>query len=105
VRSIALSALLLAGTSSSGCLVLALQPAYDAGSVVFDERLVGQWENAEDQTSAAIERAEWKSFKVAYTDRFATRSFHGNLARIGAALYLDLTEIRGSDPGPRRLSR
>jgi len=41
VRSIALSALLLAATVSGGCLVLALQPAYDSESVVFDEALLG----------------------------------------------------------------
>jgi hypothetical protein len=91
---------LMAALGSSGCLVLSLQPAYDNESVVFDEALVGQWENADDQTSAAIERAEWRSYKIAYTDRFATRLFHGNLTKIGAPTLLDLTEIRGADPGP-----
>ena len=91
---------LVAALASSGCLVLALQPAYDDASVVFDEALVGTWVNTEDETSVAIERAEWRSYKVAYTDRFATRTFHGNLTQIGAATYLDLTEPRGEDAGP-----
>jgi hypothetical protein len=89
-----------AALASSGCLVLSLQPVYDGASVVFDEALVGTWVNAEDETSATIERAEWRSYKVAYTDRFATRTFHGNLTKIGAATYLDLTEARGEDEGP-----
>jgi hypothetical protein len=100
VRSIALSALLLAATVSSGCLVLALQPAYDSESVVFDEALLGQWENADDGAKAAIERGEWRSYKVAYTDRFSTRTFQSNLTKIGATTFLDLTEMRGVDPGP-----
>jgi hypothetical protein len=100
VRSIALSACLLAATLSSGCLVLALQPAYDAESVVFDEALIGEWENADDGTSATIERAEWRSYKVTYADRSSTRSFQGNLTKIGPATFLDLTEMRGVDPGP-----
>ena len=53
--------LLCAAAISSGCLVLALQPAYDAESVVFDEALVGQWENADDGARATIERGEWRS--------------------------------------------
>jgi hypothetical protein len=100
VRSIALSACLLAATLSSGCLVLALQPAYDPESVVFDEALIGEWENGDDGTSATIERAEWRSYKVIYADRSSTRSFQGNLTKVGPATFLDLTEMRGVDPGP-----
>ena len=92
--------LLSAAAMSSGCLVLALQPAYDAASVVFDEALVGRWENADDGAKAAIERGEWRSYKITYTDRFATRTFQSNLTKIGAAAFLDLTEMRGVDPGP-----
>jgi hypothetical protein len=100
VRPAVILSVLLGAIGSSGCLVLSLQPAYDNESVVFDEALVGQWENTDDQTSATIERAEWRSYKIAYTDRSAPRLFHGNLTKIGASTLLDLTEIRGSDPGP-----
>ena len=100
MRSIARSALLLAATVSSGCLVLALQPAYDSESVVFDEALIGRWENADDGAKAAIERGEWRSYKVTYTDRFSTRTFQSNLTKISTATVLDLTEMRGVDPGP-----
>lgn len=100
MRSITPSACLLAATLSSGCLVLALQPAYDAESVVFDEALVGQWENGDDGARATIQRAEWRSYKVTYADRVSTRAFQGNLTTIGDARFLDLTEMRGVDPGP-----
>lgn len=92
--------MLLAAFASGGCLVLSLQPAYDDESIAFDEALVGQWTNAEDGTEAAIERGEWRSYKVTYIDRFATRMFQGNLTKIGTAAVLDLTEMRGADPGP-----
>ena len=92
--------LLCAAAISSGCLVLALQPAYDAESVAFDETLVGQWENGDDGSKAVVERGEWRSYKISYTDRFATRTFQSNVTKIGAALFLDLTELRGVDPGP-----
>jgi hypothetical protein len=85
---------------SSGCLVLSLQPAYEAQSVIFDDALVGLWENRDDGAKAAVERGEWRSYKVTYTDRFATRAFQGNLTKIGAVTFLDLTEMRGADPGP-----
>ena len=92
--------MLLAALASSGCLVVSLQPAYDAASVVFDESLVGRWENAADETSATIERGEWRSYKVAYTDRFTTLTFHGNLTQTAAWTLLDLTQVRGADAGP-----
>jgi hypothetical protein len=100
VRLTSLLAPLAAALLSSGCLVLALQPAYDADSVVFDQRLLGSWENADDGSRATVERGEWRSYKITFTDRFATRSFQGNLTRIGPANWLDLTEMRGVDPGP-----
>src|SRR5439155_15260358 len=46
-----LLATLIVAMLSSGCLVIALQPAYDDESIVFEERLVGQGEDAEDKTS------------------------------------------------------
>jgi len=93
-------ALVAAAFASSGCLVLALQPAYDDASVAYDEAFIGEWANTEDETSATIARAEWRSYKVTYTDRFAARTFNGNLTKIGASHFLDLTEVRGADAGP-----
>jgi hypothetical protein len=90
----------LAALASSGCLVVSLQPAYDDASIVHDEALIGRWENAADETSATIESGEWRSYKVAYTDRFTTLTLHGNLTTIGAATFLDLTQVRGADAGP-----
>jgi hypothetical protein len=101
VGRVALCIAFVAGAvASSGCLVLTLQPAYDDASVVYDETLTGEWANPEDETLATIERAEWRSYKVAYTDRFTTRTFHGNLTKIGTSTFLDLTDVRGADAGP-----
>ncbi len=90
----------IAAAASSGCLVLSLQPAYDADSVAFDESLLGVWTNADDETQAAIDRGEWRSYKLVYKDRFGAHALQGNLTRVGDVTYLDLTEPRGTDPGP-----
>ena len=90
----------LLASLSAGCVVVSLQPAYDDESVVFEERLIGQWENVEDRTAAAIEPGEWRSYRVVFTDRSTTLTFHGNATRIGSALFLDLTQSRGVDAGP-----
>jgi hypothetical protein len=100
MRSIALSALLLASTLSAGCLILALQPVYDAESVAFDEALIGEWENTDDGSRATLERGEWRSYKITYAERSSTRAFQSNLTKIGTVSFLDLTEMRGDDPGP-----
>ncbi|HYM23548.1 MAG TPA: hypothetical protein VEU08_10075 [Vicinamibacterales bacterium] len=94
------AAIVLAAVLSSGCLVLSLQPAYDDQSVAFDESLLGTWTDAEDQLQATVERGEWRSYRITYVDHSTTKTFQGNLTRIGATLYLDLTESRGEDPGP-----
>jgi hypothetical protein len=86
--------------ASSGCLVISLQPAYDADSVVFDEALVGQWQNADDQLLLTVERGEWRSYKITYTDRSSSRILNGNITRIGEQQFVDVTEMRGADPGP-----
>jgi hypothetical protein len=93
-------AVLAAACLSTGCLVVSLQPAYDDQSVTFNETLLGHWENGEDGTRATVERGEWRSYKITFTDRTSTRMFQGNLTKIGASTFLDLTEMRGADPGP-----
>jgi hypothetical protein len=90
----------LAAVASSSCLVMSLQPVYDDQSMVFDEQLIGHWENAEDGTSVLIDRAEWRSYKVTYTDPFTTYVFHGNLTSVDGIRFLDLMQQDGSDAGP-----
>jgi hypothetical protein len=93
-------AALAAALLSTGCLVLALQPAYGPDDVTFDEGLIGHWVDAEDATTADIQRGEWRSYRVAFTDRFTTYALQGNLTRAGALTLLDLTQSRGEDAGP-----
>jgi hypothetical protein len=100
VRAFGALLCVVASMASSGCLVLSLQPAYDADSVAFEEALLGVWVDADDETQATIDRAEWRSYRIVYKDRFTSRTLQGNLTRIGEAAYLDITEQRGSDPGP-----
>jgi hypothetical protein len=95
-----LAVMMAVAAASSGCFVVTLSPAYDDPSIVFDDALVGRWDNAEDRTSVVIDRAEWRSYKVTYTDRSTTYVFQGNLTTIGAEQFLDLTRSRGSDAGP-----
>ena len=94
------AALLAGAISSNACLVLALQPLYEDRSLMFDESLIGRWENRDDQTQLTIERAEWRSYRIVFTERGTSRSLNGNLTQIGDALYMDVTEMRGVDPGP-----
>jgi hypothetical protein len=93
-------AVVAAAALNGGCLVVSLQPAYSDDAIVFEEALVGQWENVDDRTSVTIERAEWRAYKVVYTERSTTIGFQGNLTRIGSTLFLDLTQARGVDEGP-----
>jgi hypothetical protein len=75
---------------SAGCLVGSLHPVYDDETIVFDESLPGTWANKESEVTVVVERGEWRSYHIAYTDRFGTTKFTGHLARLGAARFLNV---------------
>jgi hypothetical protein len=75
---------------ATGCLVGALHPAYDDEAIVFDDALIGTWVNKESEVTVVVERGEWRSYRVAFTDRFGTTKFTGHLARVGAARFLNI---------------
>lgn len=75
---------------STGCLVSSLHPAYDDGSIVFDEALLGSWENRESEVSVSVGRGEWRSYHVTFTDRFGTTKFTAHLTTIGTARFLNV---------------
>lgn len=85
-----LAALLPLAVLSSSCLVGSLHPVYDEDSIVFDEGLLGTWENRESEVTAVVGRGEWRSYHIAYTDRFGTTRFTGHLATLGATRCLNV---------------
>jgi len=76
--------------SCQACLVASLHPAYDDASIVFDEALLGTWDNRENEVRVVISRGEWRSYHLAYTDRFGTTKFTGHVATLGTARFLNL---------------
>lgn len=93
------AALLAAAVLSSGCLVLSLHPAYDDGSVAWEEGLLGTWRNAEDNVEVAIERGEWRSYRVHYKHPVEEAHYTAHLTAIGDSWFLDLMPLRGEDHG------
>lgn len=85
---------------SSGCLVSGLHPIYDDESIVFDEALVGTWENTESGASVTVTRGEWRSYHLAFTDRFGTTRFTGHLTTIGASRFLNVRPEDGLERPP-----
>jgi hypothetical protein len=67
-----------------------LHPVYEQDSIVFDEALVGTWENRESEVSVIIGRGEWRSYEIAYTDRFGTTRFTGHLTTLGPARAMNI---------------
>jgi hypothetical protein len=75
---------------SSACLVSSLHPVYQDSAILFDEGLLGEWENRESEISASVSRGEWRSYQIAFTDRFGTTKYIGHLTTIGAARFLNV---------------
>ena len=81
---------LLAALAASGCLVSSFHPIYDDSSVVFDDRLVGAWENRESRVSATVARGDWRSYRVEYVDRTGATHFTAFLTEIGGKRFLSV---------------
>jgi hypothetical protein len=84
---------------SSGCLVLSLHPAYDDGSIAWEEGLLGDWSAPEDNVEVRIERGEWRAYRVHYKHPVEETDFSAHLTAIGDAYFLDLMPLRGHDYG------
>jgi hypothetical protein len=82
-----------------GCLVVSINPTYDAESIGWDAALVGQWVDADDNVTVQIDRGEWKSYRLHYVHPIETGDLTGYLTVIGDARYLDVMPARGEDRG------
>jgi hypothetical protein len=98
-RLVPVAGLALAAHLSAGCLVMSLQPVYDESAIIFDDKLLGHWENIESRVTALVERGEWKSYKITYTDHFGTSAYVGYLTTIGDQRFLDVTPAHGLEAG------
>lgn len=89
----------LFGAASSGCLVLALHPAHDDTSIVWDPALVGTWVNEDDRVTATVGRGEWRSYRIEYEHPIEKGILTGYLTTLDDRTYLDISPLRGEDHG------
>lgn len=80
--------------------MLQLHPAYDDTSLLFDEALLGNWRSEDDRATAVVERGEWATYRISYTDATTKLTVVGRLTAIGPDRYLDLAVTGGEDRGP-----
>ncbi len=95
-----LALLLVVACLSPGCLVISLQPAYEDTSLEVDETLPGTWQASEQGWTVAVERGEWKSYRVAFTARNTSYTFVAYLTKIGDAVFVDLTPANALEEAP-----
>ncbi len=91
---------LLVILTAPGCLVLGLDRFYDEASIVFDERLLGTWKNADDNVTVTVEKSDWRAFRIQYVHPIDTRVLTAYLFKVRDTHFLDLSPLRGEDPGP-----
>lgn len=100
MRIRALAVAVLVALAAPGCLVLALDRFYDEPAIVFDERLLGTWTNADDNVTVTVERSDWRAYRLQYVHPTETRVLSAYLFKVRDTLYLDLSPQRGEDAGP-----
>jgi hypothetical protein len=103
VRVIRLAVLLAIALSSASCLVVSLQPVYEPDTIAFDPGVLGTWTSDEDGVTLAIDRGEWHSYHLAFTDRDKTTRLSARLTRAGDLQLLDVTPLDGTDIEPMQL--
>jgi hypothetical protein len=104
VRVVRLAVLLALALSSAACLVVSLQPVYEPDTIAFDPGLLGTWASDEDRVILAIERGEWHSYHLTFTDRDKTTRLSARLTRVGELLLLDVTPLDGTDIEPLQIA-
>ena len=91
--------LVVIAIATQGCLVLGLDRFYEEPSIVFDERLLGSWRDADDNVTVTVEKSDWRSYRIQYVHPTETGALTGYLFKQGAGVYLDLVAVRGKDFG------
>lgn len=85
--------------ASPGCLVLTVNPSHDRDALVWEQGLLGHWQNVDDNASLTIDKGEWQSYRIHYTHTIESGHVTGYLTTIGQSLYLDVMPARGEDRG------
>jgi hypothetical protein len=98
-RTISAAAILSILSALQGCLVLSLHPAYSDESIAWDPGLVGDWRDADDLSTLHVDAAEWRSYKIHYEHPSEKGDVTAYLSIVGDERYLDVTPLRGVDPG------
>jgi hypothetical protein len=91
--------LLVAAASASGCLVVGVSPLYDGETIGWDPALVGSWRDEDDNVTIDIEADEWRSYRIHYVHPIETGDLTAYITRVGDDRYIDVTPVRGKDPG------
>lgn len=91
--------LIAALASAPACLVLGMHPVYDGDTIGWDPALVGTWRDADDNVTVKIEADEWKSYRIHYVHPIESGDLTAYLTIVGDNRYVDLTPVRGKDPG------
>jgi hypothetical protein len=84
---------------SPGCLVLGLQPFYVEKEIIFNDQLLGQWHDVDDNVTVTVEKSDWRSYRIKYVHPTESGGLTAYLVSKGKTLYLDLTPLRGQDFG------
>ena len=85
---------------AAGC-VLSVAPLVPESEAIFDERLVGAWEESGGSDSAVITRAaEPATYAIRYTSGGKTGTFEARLGRLGERLVLDAWPAPGESDLP-----
>lgn len=84
---------------AAGCLPLA-QPAYHDADLVFDEAVLGRWQQQDSSATWSFSRGEGKDYQLVYTDDDGrSGQFIAHVAEFGGVRVLDLFPVKDEVAG------
>jgi hypothetical protein len=84
--------LLLVTMGLLSCLPLSLHPVYRERDLLFDPALLGSWKAESSRELYHFKKTDGKKYRLVVTDKLGkSATFDACLARIGSALFLDVT--------------
>jgi hypothetical protein len=81
----------VAAASLSGCMVVSINPLFTENDLVFDEQLVGTWE--EDHNQMVVEKGTDGSYHMTYVEDDERTDYRLSLLKLGDQFFWDMQPL------------
>jgi hypothetical protein len=89
-RTLAILATLACALIASGCIVISIHPFYNDDQKIFDNGLIGKWQQENNDAWEFAEEKDDKYLVTIYDDKDVVGLMEGTLFKVGGDTFMDL---------------